>query len=61
MAMDALDLDGYHLFHAARAEMLVRMQRFEEADAAFARARALTSNAAEHAHLDARRAALPAT
>jgi RNA polymerase sigma-70 factor, ECF subfamily len=58
MAMDALDLDGYHLFHAARAEMLVRMQRFEEADAAFARARELTSNAAEHAHLDARRAAL---
>jgi RNA polymerase sigma-70 factor (ECF subfamily) len=58
MAMDALDLDDYHLFHAARAEMLVRMHRFEEADAAFARARDLTSNAAEHAHLDARRAAL---
>ena len=56
--IDALDLDSYHLFHATRAEMLVRMQRLEEADAAFARARELTSNAAEHAHLDARRATL---
>ncbi len=58
MAIDALDLDGYHLFHATRAELLVRMQRFEEADAAFARARELTSNATEQLHLDARRAAL---
>jgi RNA polymerase sigma-70 factor, ECF subfamily len=58
MTIDALDLDAYHLFHSTRAEMLVRLQRFDEADTAFARARELTSNAAEHAHLDARRAAL---
>jgi RNA polymerase sigma-70 factor (ECF subfamily) len=52
--VDALDLDGYHLFHATRAELLVRLGRTAEASAAFTRARELTSNPVERAHLDAR-------
>jgi RNA polymerase sigma-70 factor (ECF subfamily) len=60
-AIESLDLDGYHLFHATRAELLVRMERFEDAATAFARAAELTNNAAEHAHLEARLAAMPST
>ena len=56
LAVDALDLDGYHLFHATRGELLVRLGRSDEAAVAFERALALTNNAAERAHLDARRA-----
>jgi RNA polymerase sigma-70 factor, ECF subfamily len=58
-AVDALDLDGYHLFHATRAEFLVRLERTDEARDAFERALALTSNAAERAHLRRRLASLP--
>jgi RNA polymerase sigma-70 factor (ECF subfamily) len=47
----ALDLDGYHLFHATRAELLVRLGRDDEARAAFERAVTLAGNAAERAHL----------
>jgi RNA polymerase sigma-70 factor (ECF subfamily) len=40
-------LDGYHLFHAARAEMLRRLGRDDEARAADRRALELTDNPAE--------------
>jgi RNA polymerase sigma-70 factor (ECF subfamily) len=51
-------LDGYYLFYAARADLLRRLGRDEEAAAAYATARGLTTNPAEQAFLDARRAAL---
>jgi len=40
-------LDGYHLFHAARGELLRRLGRHEEARQADRRALALTDNPAE--------------
>jgi RNA polymerase sigma-70 factor, ECF subfamily len=52
--VDELDLDGYHLFHSTRAELLDRLGRGEEAAAAFRRALALTENAAERAHVERR-------
>ncbi|MGH2357783.1 MAG: RNA polymerase sigma factor [Candidatus Limnocylindria bacterium] len=47
-------LDGYHLFHAARGELLRRMGRLHEARAADLRALALTDNPAERRLLEAR-------
>jgi RNA polymerase sigma-70 factor (ECF subfamily) len=44
-------LDGYHLFHSARADLLRRLGRSDEAAAAYRRARALTANPAERAFL----------
>jgi RNA polymerase sigma-70 factor (ECF subfamily) len=49
-------LDSYYLFHAARADLLRRLRRDGEAAAAYATARALTTNPAEQAFLDAQRA-----
>jgi RNA polymerase sigma-70 factor (ECF subfamily) len=49
--MDDLPLDGYHLFHAARADLLRRLERHEEAAAAYRRALELTDSAAERAFL----------
>jgi RNA polymerase sigma-70 factor (ECF subfamily) len=51
-SLDAVDeladrLDGYHLFHATRAQLLTRLGRDDEAAAANARALALTTNDAE--------------
>lgn len=51
-------LDGYHLFHAARADLLRRLGRYDEADAAYGRAIALASNDAERRFLTARRGSL---
>jgi RNA polymerase sigma-70 factor, ECF subfamily len=51
-------LDGYYLYHAARADLLRRLGRDEEAAAAYATARALTTNPVEQAFLDTQRAAL---
>jgi RNA polymerase sigma-70 factor (ECF subfamily) len=51
-------LDGYYLFHAARADLLRRLGRDEEAAAAYATARARTANPVEQAFLDLQRAAL---
>jgi RNA polymerase sigma-70 factor, ECF subfamily len=56
-ALEALDLDSYYPFHTARAELLVRGGRLDEARSAYDRAIALTDNAAERAHLERRRAA----
>jgi RNA polymerase sigma-70 factor (ECF subfamily) len=57
-AIDVLELDSYHLYHATRGELLVRLGRRDEARAAFTRARGLTQNAAELAHLEQRLATL---
>ncbi len=56
--VDALDLDGYHLYHATRADLLRRLGRRADAAAAYDRAIALAGNAAERAFLTARRASL---
>jgi len=53
--VDALDLDGYHLYHATRADLLRRLGRRADAAAAYDRAIALAGNAAERAFLTARR------
>jgi RNA polymerase sigma-70 factor (ECF subfamily) len=49
---DALDLGGYYLFHAIRADLLQRLDRCADADAAYEIAIARTSNAAERVHLN---------
>ncbi|MFZ0187798.1 MAG: hypothetical protein WAL72_12755 [Streptosporangiaceae bacterium] len=46
------------MFHASRAELLRRLGRDEEAGAAYASARALTTNPVEQAFLDTQRATL---
>ncbi|HSK06888.1 MAG TPA: RNA polymerase sigma factor [Acidimicrobiia bacterium] len=51
-----LDLDRYYLYHATRAELLGRIGRGEEADRAYERAIALTSNPAERLLLEEKRA-----
>jgi RNA polymerase sigma-70 factor (ECF subfamily) len=51
-------LEGYHLFHAARAELLLRVGDRAGAAAAFARSIALVQNPAERRHLERRRASL---
>jgi RNA polymerase sigma-70 factor (ECF subfamily) len=48
------DLDGYHLFHAARADLLRRLGRSGEAAEAYARARDLATNVRERAFLERR-------
>jgi RNA polymerase sigma-70 factor (ECF subfamily) len=47
-------LDGNHLLHAARAELLVRMGRLDEARASYERAAAMASTAAEQRFLQRR-------
>jgi len=48
------DLDGYHLLHAARADLLRRLDRRDEAAAAYRRALELTANEAETRYLERR-------
>ena len=45
--LDDLDLDQYHLFHATRADLLLRLDRPDDAVAAYDRAMSLAGNAAE--------------
>lgn len=45
-------LDGYHLSHVARADFLRRLDRFDEAHDAYARALARTQNAAERSFIE---------
>jgi len=47
-------LDEYYLYHAARADILRRMGRPDEALSAYEAARALTTNAIEQSYLDRR-------
>jgi len=47
-------LDGYHLLPAARADILRRLGRFEEAEAAYRRALRLVTNVAERRYLERR-------
>ena len=56
--VDGLDLGGYHLFHAVRAELLRRLGRNVEAAAAYEAGIALAENAAERNFLQRRRNAL---
>ena len=51
-------LDQYHLFHAARADLLRRLGSRPAAAEAYRRALALTANAVERAYLERRLAAL---
>lgn len=53
--IDRLDLDGYHAFHASRADLLRRLGRSEESRAAYDRAIELAENVAEVALLTRRR------
>ena len=48
------ELDGYHLFHAARADLLRRLGRREDAIAAYRRALELTTNPTEREFLERR-------
>ena len=56
--VDALDLDGYHLLHAVRADLLRRLGREAEAALAYGTALDRTANAAERDFLERRRQAL---
>ena len=56
--VDDLDLGGYHLFHAIRADLLRRLGRAAEAAAAYEAAIAGSDNAAEREYLRRRRQAL---
>ncbi|MER5645576.1 RNA polymerase sigma factor [Streptosporangium sp. NPDC002524] len=56
--VDGLDLGGYHLFHAVRADLLRRLGRTAEAARAYEEAIALTRNAAERDFLRRNRQAL---
>ncbi len=53
--LDGLPLEGYHVLHAARADMLRRLGRSRESRAAYDRAIALAGNTAETAYLLRRR------
>ncbi len=48
------DLEGYHLLHAARADLLRRLERPDEAAESYRRALELTSNEAESRYLERR-------
>ena len=53
--IESLPLDGYHAFHATRADLLRRLGRSDESLAAYDRAIALAGNTAETAYLARRR------
>jgi RNA polymerase sigma-70 factor (ECF subfamily) len=50
----AAELDGYHLFHATRADLLRRIGRRDDAAAAYRRALELVTNPSERAYLTRR-------
>ena len=53
--VDGLEgLESYHLLHAARADLLRRLDRREEAAASYTRALELTANQAERRYLEGR-------
>jgi RNA polymerase sigma-70 factor (ECF subfamily) len=57
-AIEDLHLDDYHPYHATRAELLVRLNRRDDARRAYERASDLTLNAAEVELLDTKRRSL---
>ncbi len=58
--LDELDLNEYHLYHAARADLLRRLGRQEDASLAYVRAAAMTASDAEHTFLTDRLEAIRA-
>ncbi len=56
--VDGLDLDGYHYLHSTRAELLRRLDRGDEARAAYGRALELVHSEAERRLLERRLAEL---
>jgi RNA polymerase sigma-70 factor, ECF subfamily len=58
VAIDDLELEDYHLFHATRADLLARLERRDEARNAYDRAYELATNTTEKQFLDGRRRAL---
>jgi RNA polymerase sigma-70 factor (ECF subfamily) len=56
--LDGLPLDDYHLYHAARADLLRREGRKDESRSAYRRARELATNDSERAFLERRLAEL---
>jgi RNA polymerase sigma-70 factor (ECF subfamily) len=52
--MDGLPLEDYHLYHAARADLLRRLERHEEAAVAYRRALELTDSETERQFLSER-------
>jgi RNA polymerase sigma-70 factor (ECF subfamily) len=52
--VEGLDLEGYHYLHATRGELLRRLERREEAGAAYERALALVHSDAERRFLERR-------
>jgi RNA polymerase sigma-70 factor (ECF subfamily) len=54
-AIDGLALADYHLYHAVRADLLVRLERSDEARVAYDRAYDLAMNTAEKKLLDGKR------
>ena len=63
--IDRLVADGklgrYHLLHSARADLLARLDRCEEAEAAYGRALALAANPVERSFIERRLAELGAS
>jgi RNA polymerase sigma-70 factor, ECF subfamily len=57
--VERLDLASYHPWHVARAELLRRLHRYDDARAAYDQALELSGNEAEKAHLTGRLASLP--
>ena len=53
--LEAVELEDYHHLHAARAELLRRLDRVEDADAAYGRALALAHSGADRDFLQRRR------
>jgi RNA polymerase sigma-70 factor (ECF subfamily) len=57
--VERLELDGYHYLHATRAELLRRLDRVDDARAAYDRALDLVRSEAERRFLEQRLAELP--
>ena len=58
--LDRIDLPGYHLLHATRADLLRRLERRDDAAAAYRAALALAMNEADRAFLERRLAEVTA-
>jgi RNA polymerase sigma-70 factor (ECF subfamily) len=52
--IEDLELERYHLFHAVRADLLRRLERYADAAAAYEAALERTHNAAERRFLERR-------